>query len=526
MIGTGVLTLPWATAQVGLLLSAVGLLCLAWLSQAAIRLAVLCQVSIYAAPQERKSIIESLRGSYCGTPLVEDGEPSGAACGKQPADGRLRTSSSSGAHKPGPSSFDSADVLSRSRSESAPFHGQATGGGPAHPALPSGRLDSGLLSRLSSSKLTTVVSDGHGAGTWQLIATAAFGSTGRMVTVGALLIAQFGTCVSYLDFMAGVLHEHAALPQGACVLMLWGVLSLLSTLRNMKAVSYLSFVALLVYCYVFTLLVFTGCRLLQGQSIELSSVAGLGSHNSFVRNAAAAPLSASPPAPPTAPPPGALLLLSPARIGAWFGPSVFAFEGMGTALSIYESMELDEPAPFFRVVGSAYAVTLCLYLGLASFVYVAWGNGVAKVVIDSLPEDTALSAEVALTVVLSLSFVLQMTPVYHVVEDLVHQPGLLPARGWPLSRAAVVGLVALVAYLVPDMEQMVSLTGAVAFSAIGFVLPGLFYLKLQPERTPQDATAPTERCTLPRPLGNNAAALTMVVLGAVGAIWGVISVVS
>ena len=31
------------------------------------------------------------------------------------------------------------------------------------------------------------------------------------------------------------------------------------------------------------------------------------------------------------------------------------------------------------------------------------------------------------------------------------------------------------------MEVMVSLTGAVAFSAIGFVLPGLIYLKLQPE---------------------------------------------
>ena len=29
------------------------------------------------------------------------------------------------------------------------------------------------------------------------------------------------------------------------------------------------------------------------------------------------------------------------------------------------------------------------------------------------------------------------------------------------------------------MEQLVSLTGAVSFSAIGFVLPGLFFLRLK-----------------------------------------------
>lgn len=128
---------------------------------------------------------------------------------------------------------------------------------------------------------------------------------------------------------------------------------------------------------------------------------------------------------------------------------------------------------------------------------------------------------------LALSFVLQMTPVFHVVEDLVHQPGLLPARAWPVSRAAVVSLVALVGYLVPDMEKMISLTGSVAFSAIGFVLPGLFYLKLQPERAPQTPTTVSERgrWVLPRPLLNNMTALTMVVVGLVGAVWGVISAV-
>ena len=141
----------------------------------------------------------------------------------------------------------------------------------------------------------------------------------------------------------------------------------------------------------------------------------------------------------------------------------------------------------------------------------------------------------------------------------------------------MVALVALVGYLVPDMEKMISLTGglhdtpigrvhlifcmasegsraqatppppvlpaplecvrsrvsshvsagSVAFSAIGFVLPGLFYLKLQPESAPFSPTSASTvaRCVLPRPLLNNVAALTMVLVGMVGAVWGVISAV-
>ena len=58
MIGSGVLTLPWATAQVGLALSAGGLLVLAFLSAHAIRLTVRCAA---CEPQERRSRLETLR---------------------------------------------------------------------------------------------------------------------------------------------------------------------------------------------------------------------------------------------------------------------------------------------------------------------------------------------------------------------------------------------------------------------------------------------------------------------------------
>ena len=58
MIGSGLLTLPWATAQFGLVPSLLGLLYLAYLSQAAIRLTVRC---VAFSPLERKTLVDELR---------------------------------------------------------------------------------------------------------------------------------------------------------------------------------------------------------------------------------------------------------------------------------------------------------------------------------------------------------------------------------------------------------------------------------------------------------------------------------
>lgn len=51
---------------------------------------------------------------------------------------------------------------------------------------------------------------------------------------------------------------------------------------------------------------------------------------------------------------------------------------------------------------------------------------------------------------------------------------------WVVVRVTIVAVVATAAAALPNMEQMVSLTGAVAFASVGFVLPGSFFLKLRP----------------------------------------------
>ena len=73
--------------------------------------------------------------------------------------------------------------------------------------------------------------------------------------------------------------------------------------------------------------------------------------------------------------------------------------------------------------------------------------------------DTRLGngASFLLAVALGLTYPLQMTAVFQVCED-----ALPPRRAalWPLVRAGLVGLTCLIATLVPNVEVMISLTGA------------------------------------------------------------------
>ena len=478
MIGAGLLTLPYATSQVGLILSFFGLAVLAFLSQVAIRMCVRCAAY---APSARKALLGAMRESALDAGL--------AASLRQTGEEEARAS---------------VERLSSARVSRATDASQGSALLAFAAASPAGAV----------ARDSTVVDDGHGAGSWQIIAQAAYGTRGRLVTVIALIVAQFGTSTSYLDFCVTTLTAYTPLGSYAALGAVSAALWVACWLRQLRSVALLSAVALAVYGFVLALLFLFGA-----ERIECAPPCW------------APPCAAPPPCngssveeePSSGDAPAAALRLARwAGLGAWFGPSLFAFEGMGTALSIYESMETADPAPFFWVVSAGYVVTFALYVGVGSFAYIAWGDGVASVVIDSFTAGPLrLAAHVALSLILGLSFVLQMTPVFHISEDLLLEGGsgfaALPRWAWPLVRLGWVALAALVAAAVPDMEMMVSLTGAVAFSAIGFVLPGLFFLRLRP----QDPRAPVGRA---RERVDVAVALLLVVVGSVGGVWGVASI--
>lgn len=132
--------------------------------------------------------------------------------------------------------------------------------------------------------------DSHGSSSWKLVSTAAFGGAGWAVSCGSLLAAQLGVVSSYIDFVGNTLMLSFGLSVGASRLLLWLVLSGLSMLRPLRSVAFVSMAGLGVYAYVFALIGFFGYQ-----------------------------------APPREAP---LVWADFGQLGAWFGPAIFAFEGV------------------------------------------------------------------------------------------------------------------------------------------------------------------------------------------------------
>jgi len=314
------------------------------------------------------------------------------------------------------------------------------------------------------------------------VSIAAFGRCGWYVTLFSLLASQLGVVASYLDFVGNALMAFLGLSALSSRLLLWSVLTTMCMLRVLKSVSLLSMAALVVYAYIVVLNGYFGAAAIAGRD----------------------------PAAPAAQP---LLWLDLSEFGAWFGPSLFAFEGMGTALSIFESMGASDARPFLRVVSSAYVVATLVYGGVAAWGYIAWGAGVGSVVLQSFPHTPlGVSSQLMLALVLLLSGPIQLTTVLQVFEAAM-EPHPALARLWPLERALVVGLCTTASYILPDMEAMVGLTGAFGFSMIGFILPGLFFLRLRPPNPA--APAAGVQC------GDVLLAVAMVTLGIFGGVWGI-----
>ena len=217
----------------------------------------------------------------------------------------------------------------------------------------------------------------EGGFSWQLVANAAFGRPGVALTTMCLAGAQLGVVASYLNLVASTLMLHWT---GLTVLQsrlgLWVGISSLCMLRPLKSVAVVSAFALCVYAVIFVLVGYYGMHV-----------------------------------PPRLNGSATLTWFAPAHFGSWFGPAIFAFEGAGPALSIYESMGTTDVRPFFRVLTVTYLIAVLLYGYVAAAGYVAWGNGVASILIDSFPPTLLGSgSRTLLAIIIALTYPIQVSP--------------------------------------------------------------------------------------------------------------------
>ncbi|PWA48294.1 transmembrane amino acid transporter family protein [Artemisia annua] len=152
------------------------------------------------------------------------------------------------------------------------------------------------------------------------------------------------------------------------------------------------------------------------------------------------------------------------------GVAVYAFEGIGMVLPLESEMEKKEK--FGSVLGITISFIALMFASFGVFGYFAFGDETKDIITTNLGEGW-LSGVVQLGLCFNLfvTFPVMMNPVFEVFERTFCE-----GRYTLWVRWGMVLVVSLVALLVPNFADFLSLVGSSVCIILGFVLPALFHL--------------------------------------------------
>lgn len=152
------------------------------------------------------------------------------------------------------------------------------------------------------------------------------------------------------------------------------------------------------------------------------------------------------------------------------GVAVYAFEGVGMVLPI--ESETQEREKFGKVLALAMASISLMYGGFGALGYFAFGEDTKDIITANLGTGlVSFLVQLGLCVNLFFTFPLMMNPVYEVVERRLYSGRYCLWLRWLLVLTVI-----LVALLVPNFTDFLSLVGSSVCCGLGFVLPALFHL--------------------------------------------------
>ncbi|KAE8707177.1 Amino acid transporter ANTL2 [Hibiscus syriacus] len=151
------------------------------------------------------------------------------------------------------------------------------------------------------------------------------------------------------------------------------------------------------------------------------------------------------------------------------GVAVYSFEGVGMILPL--ELEAKYKDKFGKVLAFCMAFITLLYGAFGLLGYMAFGEETKDIITTNLGAGLISTlVQLGLCINLFITFPLMMNPVYEVVERR-----LCDGRYCLWLRWAVVLGVSLVALLVPNFADFLSLVGSSVCCTLGFVLPALFH---------------------------------------------------
>ncbi|KAG6474984.1 amino acid transporter AVT3C-like [Zingiber officinale] len=175
-----------------------------------------------------------------------------------------------------------------------------------------------------------------------------------------------------------------------------------------------------------------------------------------------------------------ILFSNPPPLHAFSGPSVllygvgvavYAFEGIGMVLPL--EAEAAEKSKFGRTLAVSMGFIALIYGLFGALGYAAFGDETRDIITTNLGAGVlTVVVQIGLCINLFFTFPVMMNPVFEVAERWVCGKRYC----WWL-RWLVVLVVSLVATLVPNFADFLSLVGSSVCVILGFVLPAAFHLK-------------------------------------------------
>lgn len=154
------------------------------------------------------------------------------------------------------------------------------------------------------------------------------------------------------------------------------------------------------------------------------------------------------------------------------GVAVYAFEGIGMILPL--ESEAKDKDKFGKVLALCMAFIALLYGSFGVLGYFAFGEETKDIITTNFGQGLVSTlVQMGLCINLFFTLPLMMNPVFEVVERRFND-----SRYCLWLRWVMVFVVSLVALLVPNFADFLSLVGSSVCVALGFVLPALFHLML------------------------------------------------
>ncbi|XP_039820987.1 amino acid transporter AVT3C-like [Panicum virgatum] len=276
---------------------------------------------------------------------------------------------------------------------------------------------------------------------------AVYGAPGRHAVDAMLVLSQASFCVGYLMFISNTMAhlypigaDSPASPLlTAKALFIWAMLPFQLGLNSIKTLTLLA-----------PLSIFADAVDLGAMGVVLGQDASIWLANK----------------------PPVFAFAGPAEILYGLGVAVYAFEGIGMVLPL--EAEAADKRRFGATLALSMAFIAIMYGLFGAMGYLAFGAATRDIITTNLGTGW-LSVLVQLGLCINLFFTMpvMMNPVYEVAERL-----LCGKRyAWWLRWILVVA-VGLLAMLVPNFADFLSLVGSSVCVVLGFVLPAVFHLKV------------------------------------------------